>query len=338
MNNDSSRAVRRRRRVVIEMRSSSMPARREQAAVLPGAAAALSSQPGHGAAAAGRPDPARAGRDPARQRHLHRRAARPARPADVSWQTLALGSPAGLGADLERLVEPPPPGSIALASGFLDERLQPLGLLAAATSRAGRRPQGWSRLPAQGLPELRSHFAAEAGAAVTAQHVLITPGGQAALSAVFRHLCGPGEPVVIESPTYVGALAAARAAGLSLVPVPGDARRRAARRAGRRAGPDRRPARLPAAAVRQPGRRRAGPDRRAGRCWRRSRGRARSSWRTTGCGTSTSARRRRRRWPAGRRRSRDLPALGVQAGRRRAARGRAWSRAARCWPGCAAAG
>jgi DNA-binding transcriptional MocR family regulator len=151
-------------------------------------------------------------------------AARPAaaRPADVSWQTLALGSRPGLGDDLELLIEPPPPGSIALASGFLDERLQPLGLLAAATARAGRRPQGWSRLPAQGLPELRSHFAAETGAAVTGQHVLITPGGQAALSAVFRHLCGPGEPVIVESPSYVGALVAARAAGLSLVPVPGD--------------------------------------------------------------------------------------------------------------------
>ncbi|HMG63793.1 MAG TPA: GntR family transcriptional regulator, partial [Streptosporangiaceae bacterium] len=102
-----------------------------------------------------------------------------ARPADISWQTPALGSRPSLGADLERLIEPAPTGSIALASGFLDERLQPLGLLAAATARAGRRPQGWSRLPAQGLPELRSHFAAETGAAVTAQHVIVMPGGQA---------------------------------------------------------------------------------------------------------------------------------------------------------------
>src|SRR5215472_8168768 len=37
----------------------------------------------------------------------HRRAAHVA--SDVSWQTLALGSRAGLGADLERLVEPSPP-------------------------------------------------------------------------------------------------------------------------------------------------------------------------------------------------------------------------------------
>jgi DNA-binding transcriptional MocR family regulator len=149
-----------------------------------------------------------------------RRAA--ATPADVSWQTMALGSRAGLGADLEQLVEPAPADAVSMASGFLDERLQPLGLLAAAATRASRRPQAWNRLPAQGLPELRAHFAAEIGPAVTAQNVLITPGGQAALSAAFRHLAAPGDPVIVESPTYVGALAAARAAGLTLVPVPGD--------------------------------------------------------------------------------------------------------------------
>ena len=142
--------------------------------------------------------------------------------ADLSWQTLALGSRAGLGPDLERLIEPAPADVLPLASGFLDERLQPLGLLAAAASRAARRPQGWSRLPSPGLPELRAHFAAEAGGSLTEQNVIITPGGQAALSAAFRHLCSPGDPVIVESPTYVGALAAARAAGLVLVPVPGD--------------------------------------------------------------------------------------------------------------------
>src|SRR5258708_23840165 len=85
----------------------------------------------------------------------------PAVATDVSWQTLALGSRAGLGADLERLVEPSPADSLPLASGFLDERLQPLGLLAAAGARAARRPQAWSRLPPQGFPELRAHFPAE---------------------------------------------------------------------------------------------------------------------------------------------------------------------------------
>jgi DNA-binding transcriptional MocR family regulator len=151
-------------------------------------------------------------------------ARRPARPvADLSWQTLALGSRAGLGPDLERLVDPLPPDSIGLASGFPDARLQPLGLLAAAASRAARRPQAWTRLPPQGLPELRSYLAAEAGDGLTAANVLIASGGQSSLSAVCRHLCAPGDPLIVESPTYVGALAAARAAGLVLVPVPGDA-------------------------------------------------------------------------------------------------------------------
>jgi DNA-binding transcriptional MocR family regulator len=143
-------------------------------------------------------------------------------PADVSWQTMALGSRPGLGADLEQLVEPAPADAISMDGGFLDERLQPLGLLASAATRAARRPRAWSRLPAQGLPELRAHFAAEIGPAVSPQHVIITPGGQAGLSAAFRHLAAPGDPVIMESPTYVGAIAAARAAGLTLVPVPGD--------------------------------------------------------------------------------------------------------------------
>jgi DNA-binding transcriptional MocR family regulator len=150
-----------------------------------------------------------------------RRAVRPA--ADLSWQTLALGSRAGLGPDLERLVDPLPPDATGLASGFPDERLQPLGLLAAAASRAARRPQAWTRLPPQGLPELRSYLAGEAGGGLSDANVLIASGGQSSLSAVFRHLCAPGDPLIIESPTYVGALAAARAAGLVLVPVPGDA-------------------------------------------------------------------------------------------------------------------
>jgi DNA-binding transcriptional MocR family regulator len=148
----------------------------------------------------------------------------PRHAADLSWQTLALGARAGLGPDLERLVDPAPADSIGLASGFPDERLQPVGLLAAATARASRRPHAWSRLPIAGLPELRSFLAAEAGGGqLTEQNVLIASGGQAALSAVFRHLCAPGDPLIVESPTYVGALAAARAAGLTLVPVPGDA-------------------------------------------------------------------------------------------------------------------
>jgi DNA-binding transcriptional MocR family regulator len=53
--------------------------------------------------------------------------------------------------------------------------------------------------------------------------VLITSGAQAALSAAFRAIVPAGCPVLVESPTYLGALAAARAGRISPVPVPTDA-------------------------------------------------------------------------------------------------------------------
>jgi len=53
--------------------------------------------------------------------------------------------------------------------------------------------------------------------------MVICPGGQAALSSALRSLAAPGDTLLVESPTYLGALAAARATGLRVVPVPADA-------------------------------------------------------------------------------------------------------------------
>jgi len=144
------------------------------------------------------------------------------RGAEPGWQTAALGSRIDLPTDLEDLLAPTPADRLPLASAFLDESLQPLGLLAAAAARAARRPHGWSRPPADGLEELRGYLAAEAGSSYRAENAIITPGGQPALAAAFRYLAAPGDPIVLESPTYIGALAAARSAGLHMVPVPTD--------------------------------------------------------------------------------------------------------------------
>jgi DNA-binding transcriptional MocR family regulator len=144
-------------------------------------------------------------------------------PGDPGWQTSALGSRPGLPDGLERLLAPSAAGAVALGSTFLDASLQPLGLLAAATTRAARQPGAWDRPPAGGLPALRAHLAVGTGPGYGEQNVLITPGGQSAITTAFRALVGPGEPVILESPVYPGAFAAARAAGLHIVPVPTDA-------------------------------------------------------------------------------------------------------------------
>ncbi|WP_141362620.1 PLP-dependent aminotransferase family protein [Streptomyces sp. 6-11-2] len=153
---------------------------------------------------------------------------------DTSWQEVALSADGA--ADLvPRTVDAsgvtislaaPPPGVIEFNGGYLHPSLQPERAMAAALSRAGRRPGAWGRPPLEGLPELREWFARDIGGpggTVTAAEVLITAGGQSALTTALRALAPPGAPVLVESPTYPGMLAIARSSGLRPVPVPVDA-------------------------------------------------------------------------------------------------------------------
>lgn len=142
---------------------------------------------------------------------------------DLDWQAVALGRRSGAGEALKELLAVPAPGVIALSAGYPDPSLHAAGPLGAALARAARRPQAWLRTPSEGLPALRAWFAGQVtGAAYAAEDVVICPGGQAALATVCRALARPGEAIIVESPTYVGAMAAARAADLTPVGVPVD--------------------------------------------------------------------------------------------------------------------
>ncbi len=150
---------------------------------------------------------------------------------DTSWQEVTLSADGA--ADLvPRSVDAsgvlaslaaPPPGVVEFNGGYLHPSLQPERAMAAALSRAGRRPGAWGRPPMEGLAELREWFARSIGGAITPAEVLVTAGGQSALTTALRALAPPGAPVLVESPTYPGMLAIARAAGLRPVPVPVDA-------------------------------------------------------------------------------------------------------------------
>jgi len=144
-------------------------------------------------------------------------------PAGYSWQTVVLAERSVDAAGLSPLADPPhADGVISLATGYLHPSLMPLAALRSALARAARSPDAWDRPPASGLHGLRAWFAQAAGSGTDASDVLITSGGQGALSAAFRALVPPAAPLLVESPTYPGALAAARAAGLRPVPVPAD--------------------------------------------------------------------------------------------------------------------
>lgn len=148
-------------------------------------------------------------------------AARPA--ADHAWQTLALGAHLDPGEPLGAAAERADAAMIDLAAAYPEPALRPTRLLARAAARAAAEPSVWDLGTAAGDPELRSWLARDIGAGFGPEDLLVTAGGQAALTAVFTALGSPGDAVLVESPGYPGALAAARLCGLRPVPVPTDA-------------------------------------------------------------------------------------------------------------------
>ncbi|TGE88701.1 hypothetical protein C9417_31020 [Rhizobium sp. SEMIA 4088] len=147
--------------------------------------------------------------------------ASPAEVVDLSWQSVALGAARGDGGFLETSLTLPPADGLILSMGYLPPDLQASGLLAHALRRAAGRVDLWDRLPIEGLQSLRAWFAREIGnGAVFSPHdVIICNGGQAAITATLRALVPPGRPILVETPTYTGAMSAARAAGLEVIPV-----------------------------------------------------------------------------------------------------------------------
>ena len=154
------------------------------------------------------------------------RSVRTARPLDFSWQTGALRSPQTRLPRASGTMRDTVHGVIPLHAGYPDRELLPERLVRAALTRAARSDAAVSRSPVAGLPELQAWFARELAAATpfgvtppAASDVIVLPGSQSGLSATFRALVGAGQPLLVESPTYWGAILAASQAGVRIVPV-----------------------------------------------------------------------------------------------------------------------
>jgi len=141
---------------------------------------------------------------------------------DTSWQTVALGDRFIDAGALQTYLEVNPRGALSLAGGYLHRSLMPVRSLSIAAQRAVRRAETWDVPDPRGIAGLRAWFAGHHGAGFTPADVIISNGGQSAISAAFRALVAPLATLLVEAPTYPGALAVARAAGISVVPVPMD--------------------------------------------------------------------------------------------------------------------
>lgn len=105
-----------------------------------------------------------------------------------------------------------------------DERFFPLEDFKRTLGSAwGERRDLWQYAPPLGLQELREEIARRLsthGVRRSRDEILVTSGAQQGLDLLFRTFTDPGDAVALESPTYSGAVALARFAGVEIVPLP----------------------------------------------------------------------------------------------------------------------
>src|SRR5712691_1398590 len=150
----------------------------------------------------------------------------------ASW---LFGLPAGerelLGPDAHLLSELAAMGErrdiISLAAGTPARDLLPAEMLSAIFTEGlvNARQSALGYCPVEGLSSLRRGIAArmrKRGVAVDAQHILILSGSTQGIGLTGRFLLNPGDEVVVEVPTYMGAIQTFRALGVRIIGVPTD--------------------------------------------------------------------------------------------------------------------
>ncbi len=118
-------------------------------------------------------------------------------------------------------------GIISLATGFPSPRFHPIDELAEISARmfAEEREKAIDYTNPEGLLDLRERIAeggAKRGFAAHAEEIIVTSGGQQAIDVAVRAIVEPDDVVVVESPTFVGMLAALRSTGARVIGVPVD--------------------------------------------------------------------------------------------------------------------
>ncbi len=150
----------------------------------------------------------------------------------ASW---LFGLPAGerelLGPDAHLLSELAAMGErrdiISLAAGTPARDLLPAEMLSTifAEGLLNARQSALGYCPVEGLLSLRRGIATrmrKRGVAVDAQHILILSGSTQGIGLAGRLLLSPGDEVVVEVPTYLGAIQVFRALGARVIGVPTD--------------------------------------------------------------------------------------------------------------------
>lgn len=119
------------------------------------------------------------------------------------------------------------PGRISFVQGVAPDEPSPLGELAKSFERVARDPRFvLSYGDSEGYAPLReaiaSRMAARGAAGVQARNIVILTGSTQGIMLVAQSLAEPGDEIIVESPSYPGALQIFQICGLRAIPVPVD--------------------------------------------------------------------------------------------------------------------
>jgi 2-aminoadipate transaminase len=142
------------------------------------------------------------------------------------WITLPPWQVGAFPAVLGELASPQQGARIAFVQGVPPQEPSPLEGLSASFARAGARPDLLLTYgDSEGWAGLRSAIAARMGRRgvdVDPRNVLVLTGSTQGITLVAQSLAEPGDEIVVEAPTYPGALQIFQIAGLRALPVPVD--------------------------------------------------------------------------------------------------------------------
>ncbi|MDQ7791027.1 MAG: PLP-dependent aminotransferase family protein [Clostridia bacterium] len=116
-------------------------------------------------------------------------------------------------------------GSISLAAGMPDPALYPADILHQIVARSdkGINPADLGHIATEGYGPLRrlvAEMLADRGISTGTDKVMITAGSQQGLYLISKALLEPGDYVVVESPTFIGAHQVFRASGARILSLP----------------------------------------------------------------------------------------------------------------------
>jgi Transcriptional regulators containing a DNA-binding HTH domain and an aminotransferase domain (MocR family) and their eukaryotic orthologs len=146
--------------------------------------------------------------------------------SEVPWPQLFTAYPQNpLASILRDLVSTPAPDTISLAAGMPDPDLYPLESLTELFNHniGTAAPADFGHIPTEGYTPLRKAIAAmlnEKGIPASTENILTLSGSQQGLYLLSKVLLEPGDYVVMESPTFIGAIQVFQAAGAKVLSLP----------------------------------------------------------------------------------------------------------------------